>query len=173
MSTLPIDSQPGTAQAWRLDPTRSSVEFQVPHFWGLMTVKGHFHSYEGSLTLGDSPAVKLTIDAASLHTGSAMRDKHLRTADFFDVERHPQVTFVSDTVSRDGDALTVGGTLSAGGGEVPLKVDATLTSDRGAEMDIEATAHVDQRTLGMTWSPLGVTRTPATLIVKGRLIREQ
>jgi polyisoprenoid-binding protein YceI len=173
MSTLPIDPQPGTAQAWRLDPTGSSVEFQVPHFWGLITVKGHFHSYEGSLTLGDAPAVKLTIDAASLHTGSAMRDKHLRAADFFDVTRHPQVTFVSDSVSRDGGALRVNGTLRAGGGEVPLEIDGTLTSDGDADMEIEATAHVDQRTLGMTWSPLGVTRTPATLIVKGRLVSEQ
>ena len=56
---------------WRLDPQRSSVEFHVPNFYGLQTVKGRFGSYEGTLELGAHPAAQLTIDAASLDTEHA------------------------------------------------------------------------------------------------------
>src|ERR1700733_8244048 len=59
---------------WRLDPSRSSVEFHVRHFYGLMTVKGHFDRYEGTVALGAEPAVQLTIDADSLDTKNAKRD---------------------------------------------------------------------------------------------------
>src|SRR3954453_7846168 len=82
--------------AWRLDPARSSVEFHVRHFYGLMTVKGEFADYDGTLELGATPAVELTIHAASLDTKRAKRDEHLRSDDFFDVEHHPQVRFVSE-----------------------------------------------------------------------------
>src|SRR5215208_2285344 len=89
--------------AWRLDPARSSVAFHVRHFYGLMTVKGEFSDYEGTLDLNRTPAVELTIQAASLDTKLAKRDEHLRSKDFFDVERYPQVRFVSDSAQLDGD----------------------------------------------------------------------
>src|SRR3954449_4503975 len=82
--------------SWRLDPTRSSVAFHVRHFYGLMTVKGEFADYDGTLDLAAMPAVELTIQAASLDTKMAKRDEHLRSRDFFDVERHPQIRFSSD-----------------------------------------------------------------------------
>ncbi len=97
---------------WRLDPARSSVEFHVRHFYGLMTVKGDFADYAGTLDLSAEPAVELTIQAASLNTKMAKRDKHLRSDDFFDVEHHPQVRFSSDTATLDGDKLTVHGQLA-------------------------------------------------------------
>jgi polyisoprenoid-binding protein YceI len=77
--------------ARRLDPTRSHLEFQVRHFYGLMTVKGEFDRYEGTLDLGVPPAVELTIEADSLDTKIAKRDAHLRSADFFDVDDRPQL----------------------------------------------------------------------------------
>src|SRR4051812_23006113 len=80
-----------TDGAWQLDPARSSVEFRVRHFYGLMTVKGEFADFAGTLDLGATPAVDLTIQAASLDTKMAKRDEHLRSGDFFDVEKHPQV----------------------------------------------------------------------------------
>src|SRR3954468_22045378 len=88
---------PITDGAWQLDPTRSSVEFHVRHFYGLMTVKGEFADYDGTLDLGAEPAVELTLQAASLDTNMAKRDEHLRSRDFFDVENHPQVRFISDS----------------------------------------------------------------------------
>jgi polyisoprenoid-binding protein YceI len=155
---------------WRLDPARSSVEFHVRHFYGLMTVKGDFADYAGTLDLSAEPAVELTIQAASLNTKMAKRDKHLRSGDFFDVEHHPQVRFSSDSATVNGDKLTVHGQLHAAGRQIPLELDATVREIDG-ELQIEAVTHADHRELGMTWSPLGILRAPSKLIVRGRLVR--
>jgi polyisoprenoid-binding protein YceI len=157
---------------WRLDPEQSSVEFHVPHFYGLMTVKGRFERYNGTLDLSASPAVELTIDADSLDTKQKKRDVHLRSADFFHVADHPEVRFVSDSATLRGDALKVSGRLHAAGKEIPVDVDATVAPS-GEEFEIEATALADHRELGMLWSPLGILRTPSKLIVRGRLIRTE
>jgi polyisoprenoid-binding protein YceI len=159
---------------WRLDPAASSAEFRVPHLWGLVTVKGHFDRLDGWLEIdqGEQRRITLTIDAASLHTRSRKRDKHLRSADFFDTQNHPEVSFRSTSVSDAGEnRLRVEGELEVAGRRVELQLDPMIqqTDD---QLDIEATTTVDQRLLGMTWSPLGMTRTPASLTVKARLRRE-
>src|SRR3954466_9922876 len=126
-TTMKSTSTPGAAArltdgSWRLDPTRSSVVFHVRHFYGLMTVKGEFADYDGTLDLGAAPAVELTIEAASLDTKLAKRDEHLRSEDFFDVDPPPQVRFVSDRASLNGDTLSVGGTLHGAGRQIPLEL---------------------------------------------------
>jgi polyisoprenoid-binding protein YceI len=156
--------------SWRLDPARSSVAFHVRHFYGLMTVKGEFADYEGTLELGATPAVEVTLQAASLDTNLAKRDEHLRSQDFFDVERHPQVRFVSETAELHGETLRVRGQLHAAGRQIPLELDATVR-EIDSELEIEAAAEADHRELGMTWSPLGILRAPSQLIVSGRLVR--
>ena len=156
--------------AWRLDPARSSVAFHVRHFYGLMTVKGEFSDYEGTLDLNGTTAAELTIQAASLDTKHGKRDEHLRSKDFFDVERHPQVRFVSDSAHLDGDTLHVRGQLHAAGRQIPLELDATVREIDG-ELEIEGATEADHRDLAMTWSPLGILRAPSTLIVRGRLVR--
>ena len=156
--------------AWRLDPARSSVAFHVRHFYGLMTVKGEFADYDGTLELSAEPAVELTIQAASLNTQMAKRDEHLRSGDFFDVENHPQVRFSSDSAELDGDKLRVQGRLEAAGRSIPLEFDASVREVDG-ELEIEAVTEADHRELGMTWSPLGILRAPSKLIVRGRLVR--
>jgi polyisoprenoid-binding protein YceI len=137
-----------------------------------MTVKGRFDRYQGTLKLGGQPVVELTIDADSLDTKNAKRDKHLRSADFFDVANHPQVQFVSDGATLHGETLQVRGHLHAAGRPVPVDIDATLRR-AGDDLELEARTHVDQRELGMTWSPAGITRAPTTLIVSGRLVRAE
>ncbi len=154
---------------WRLDPSHSSIEFRVPNFYGLQHVDGRFERFEGTMDLHTVPAIDLTIDADSLSTRNTQRDKHLRSSDFFDVEHHPQVRFVSDSADLDGEVLIVRGRLTAAGTSVPLSLDASLRRE-GDELAIEAAALVDQRQLGMTWSPLGIVRTPSRLIVRGRLV---
>jgi polyisoprenoid-binding protein YceI len=155
---------------WRLDPARSSVEFRVHSIYGLVTVKGGFTRYCGTLDLAASPAIKLVIEADSVDTGNAKRDEHLRTADFFDAAEHPQVRFEADAATLGGEGLATQGVLHAAGGEAPLDLTATVRPV-GDEFELEAVATVDQRELGMTWSPLGMVRAPAKLLVRGRLVR--
>jgi hypothetical protein len=116
MSTIQETTNEETiSRGWRLDRERSSVEFRVKLLWGLATVTGHFEDYYGRLDLSADPAIELTIDAASLQTGNSKRDDHLRGDDFFDVENHPRLRFLSDGVELRGDTLKVRGRLSARG----------------------------------------------------------
>ena len=156
---------------WRIDPTRSRIEFRTRTFWGLITVEGLFEHYDGTLDLRHEPAVELTIDASSLDTNNSKRDKHLRSADFFDVENHPQVRFVSDSATLDGERLTVSGRLYAAGKSMPLNLDASLRR-AGDELEVQARTSADHRKLGMIHSPLAMIRTPSELIVHGRLVRD-
>jgi polyisoprenoid-binding protein YceI len=156
---------------WRIDPTRSRIEFRTPTFWGLITINGRFEHYHGTLDLRHEPAVELTIDASTLDTNNNKRDKHLRSADFFDVENHPQVRFVSDSATLDGDRLTLTGRLYAAGKSTPLNLDANLRR-AGDELELEARTPADHRELGMIHSPVGMIRTPSELTVHGRLVRD-
>jgi len=156
------------AGPWRLDPQRSRVEFRTGHFWGLLTVKGHFGSYEGRLDLGREPAIELEIDPASLHTGNRKRDEHLRSADFFDVENHPLVRFASESIVLEGDTLKVSGHLFARGRSIPLGLDARVRRV-GDEVEIEAATSAPHRELGMTWSPLKMIPSESQLLVRGEL----
>ena len=171
MSTNATSTNALAVGSWELDPSRSSVEFHVRHFYGLLTVKGHFDRYEGRLDLSGSPAVSLVIEASSLETNNKRRDKHLRSNEFFDVADHPHVRFTADSADYDGGTLTARGQLSAAGKQIPVEAHANVTP-AGDEFVIEATASVDHTQLGMRWSPLGILRTPSKLIVRGRLTRQ-
>jgi polyisoprenoid-binding protein YceI len=163
---------PGSAEAisgrWLIDRQRSSVEFRAKHFWGLVTVKGQFEDYRGQLDLSGSPAIELTINAASVQTDNRKRDQHLRSADFFDTENHPQVRFVADSVAQHGDTLTVRGRLSANGRSIKLEVHARVHRIED-ELEIEASTTAPHRELGMTYSPLRMIGSSSQLAVKGRL----
>jgi polyisoprenoid-binding protein YceI len=169
-ANVPAAAAPIPSGAWRLDAARSSVAFHVRHFYGLMTVKGEFADYEGTLDLSATPAVELTIQAASVDAKLAKRDEHLRSEDFFDVDRHPRVRFSSESAGLEGDTLRVRGQLHAAGRQIPLDLDATVREIDG-ELEIEAVTDADHRELGMTWSPLGILRAPSKLVVRGRLVR--
>jgi polyisoprenoid-binding protein YceI len=172
MSSTTLKEPPAVAASrrWAVDPRRSAVEFRVPTFWGLSTVVGHFDHFEGSYARDDDdvPAIDLTIDAESLDTGNETRDRHLRSERFFAVVEHPQVRFSSTLIHQRDGTLAMNGQLEAAGGNVPVALEATIREE-GDELEIEATTTVDQRELGMTFSPLGMIRTPATLHVKARL----
>lgn len=158
--------------AWRLDEAYSTASFEVPNFWGAIRVKGHFTRFDGTLDLSAEPAVELSVDAASLDTANAKRDKHLRSGDFFAVERHPEIRFASDHVQLDGRVLYVRGELQAAGESVPAELKARLLASDGS-IEIDVVTEVDHRALGMTWSPLGMVRSPSTLVLCGRLVRDE
>jgi polyisoprenoid-binding protein YceI len=175
MSTIPTDATDGRGiqhTRWRIDPERSSLEFHVRQMWGLATVKGRFERYAGTLDLDAQPSIELTIEADSLNTNNAKRDEHLRSADFFDTANHPQVRFVSQLATLDGDRLNVRGDLHAADKSIPLELEGSIRSD-GDELAIDVTTFADHRALGMTWNRLGMMRTPSKLIVRGRLVRDQ
>ena len=156
---------------WSADSDRTSVDFAVKTFWGLLTVRGHFDRFSGSYEVGpDGARVELTIDADSLDTGNAKRDEHLRSTDFFAVAEHPQVRFASTRVRESGDGtLRVEGDLHAAGKVVALELDATVARLHDGQLEIEAATTVDQRSLGMGSALPGMIRPPAMLHVKALL----
>lgn len=163
--TIDIEKTP-----WRIDPARSSVEFRTPTFWGLLTVKGRFARYAGTLDLRREPAIDLTIEATSLDTQNRMRDEHLRSGAFFDVEHHPTVRFVADSAALEGERLKVRGRLEARGNTMALELEARLRRV-GDELEVDARTFADQRELGMSHGALGMIRKPSELVVRGRLVR--
>lgn len=163
-----------TTTRWTVEPDHSSAEFRVPHFWGLVTVKGHFDRIGGWLEVDDNDfrRLELVIDAASVNTGNGRRDDHLRGPDFFDSERHPDVHFVSSEVTNGDDGeLRVQGELVVAGERVALELQPAVrqVDDR---IEVDASATIDQRQLGMTWSPLGMARTPTVVTVRAHLRRQ-
>jgi polyisoprenoid-binding protein YceI len=154
---------------WRIDPARSQVEFRTATLWGLMTVRGRFERYDGRLDLRDQPTIELTIDAASLDTNNSRRDRHLRSGDFFDVENHPEVRFVSESAALSGDRLAVAGRLYAAGTSMRLQFDARLRRVDD-ELEVDARTYADHLELGMSNGILGMIRGPSELIVRGRLV---
>jgi polyisoprenoid-binding protein YceI len=165
------DSRRLAGTRWRLDPTGSSAEFRAPYLWGLGSVNGRFLRLDGRLEVDENDywSMELTLDAAGVDTGNDRRDKHLRSDDFFDADQHPEVRFRSRRVIDHGDGrLHVEGELEAAGGHVALPVEVTVRQ-AGDVLELEAAATVDQRRLGMTFSPLGVIRAPTALSVHARL----
>ena len=164
------DSAPPITQArWRIDPKRSRFEFHSKTFWGMMTVTGRFDRYEATLDLSADPAIEVTIEADSLDTGNSVRDKHLRSVDFFDVENHPQIRFISDEVTLDGERLSVRGRLHAAGRSVPLLIEGKV-AQAAAALSVEAFAEVDHRQLGMSRGPLAMVRPPTRLTIRARAV---
>jgi polyisoprenoid-binding protein YceI len=160
-----------TVTRWVVDPANSSAEFRVPNFWGLAKVKGRFDRIEGWLEVdtNGSRRLELIIDAASLDTGNPKRDEHLRGADFFDSERHPHVRFVSSHVGDADDGhLSVQGELLAAGDRLTLELRPAMRQ-LDDQIELDASTTIDQRQLGMTWSPLGMTRTPTVVTVHAHL----
>jgi polyisoprenoid-binding protein YceI len=114
-----------------IDPTHSRLGFAAKHAM-VATVRGQFKVYSGEVHLDEENPANSTavveIDAASVDTGNADRDAHLRTPDFFDLEKHPTITFKSTKVEKvDGDVYTLIGDLTINGKTNPVAVEFELT----------------------------------------------
>jgi polyisoprenoid-binding protein YceI len=167
--TMQIDTT-RTATRWELDPAQSAVDFEARHGWGLLRARGRFSRFAGSYTVdGDDRAIELTIDAASVDTGNPKRDHHLRTADYFAVDVHPQARFTSTDITESAPGvLHVAGRLEAAGTSVRLAFAASIRQV-GDALEIEATTTVDHHLFGMARSPLGILRPPIALHVRAEL----
>jgi polyisoprenoid-binding protein YceI len=117
------------AGTWNVDPSHSTVEFQVKHM-GIATVKGFFHDFEGTLEFGDDVSTakaygKVKVD--SVDTREAQRDEHLKSPDFFDAAQHPELTFTSTAIRPvDEDTFQVDGELTIHGITQPVTFDAAV-----------------------------------------------
>lgn len=147
--------------SWNLDPSHSSVDFSVRHL-GFSTVRGRFGSFDLAVTTDEAgvpTSIKSTIDAATIATGSADRDAHLRSADFFDVENHPHITFESTAINRDGDDLVIQGNLTMRGATHPVTFEAEVTGPvkdpwGNPRLAAEAKGKINRTKWGLTWNQL-------------------
>jgi len=147
---------------WNIDPAHSVAEFKVKHMM-ISNVKGHFTGVKGLLSLDESDVtnsrIEATIDAASISTREAQRDAHLKSADFFDVEKFPTLSFKSTRVIRraDGD-LDVAGELTIHG--VTRKVVFSVEGPTAPNTDpwgntrvgLSATTKINRKDFGFTWN---------------------
>ena len=112
---------------WTIDPIHTHVGFSVKHMM-VSTVRGQFKRYRGTIQLDPTEFTRSTfegeIDVASVETGNAQRDDHLRTGDFFDAPNHPKITFKSTRVEAKGDGeYVVQGDLTIRGVTKPVELE--------------------------------------------------
>jgi polyisoprenoid-binding protein YceI len=159
---------------WTLDPTASSVEFHVKHFWGVITVHGHFDTVTGRGRVDPDGAIsgQIQVAANSLNTKNKQRDKHLRSEDFFDAERHPTITISASRLSlSDAGELYGPITLDAAGHQQAFDAVVHVVSAAVDAITVRAEAIVDRTTFGMTWSPLKMAAPDARVVVTARFVR--
>lgn len=116
------------AGTWDIDASHSTVGFSVRHMM-VSKVRGYFREFSGQIVTAEDPtqsSVTASIDMTSIDTRQEQRDAHIRSADFFDVENHPQMTFRSTAVRTDGADWRLEGELTIKGVTKPVVLDLEL-----------------------------------------------
>ena len=162
------------AGSWTLDPSRSQVRLRSKSMWGLVPVKGVFTGVSGTGTVSPSGAVSgtITVAAGSIDTKNKKRDEHLRSADFFDIASHPDITFAVDGVRPASGGVRVTGSLTVRGRTRPVSFDAKVSSFDGAEMWLDAEVPVNRADFGLTYSPLRMASLDNTITVHAAFTRQ-
>ncbi len=152
---------PEVRTTWQFDTAHTNIEFAVRHMM-IATVKGRFADFEGVLQLDEQDltrsTVEVSIDAASLDTRNEQRDGHLRSGDFFDVERFPRLTFRSSRIERQGeDRFRVYGDLTIRDEtrEVVLEAEQLGRARSPWGQDVvafRASTTLDREEFGLTWN---------------------
>ena len=149
-------------QEWRVDSAHSYVGFKVRHMM-VSWVRGQFADIKGTVKFDPADPsktnVEVEIDATSINTANERRDKHLRSADFFDVEKHPSIRFVSKRVEGSAPSgLKLIGDLTMHGvtKEIALNVEGpapAVADGRGGEKSgVSASAKINRSDFGLTWN---------------------
>lgn len=161
--TIPTRHVAGTevpvAGTWSIDPGHTSVEIVGRHFM-LSKVRVRIAGVSGDVVIAEDPArssVAVTLDMATVSSSNTDRDDHLRSADFFDVERFPTATFVSRTVAWRGTSAAVTGDLTIVGVTRPVVLDVEFlgaTNDPwgGTRAIFSASTEIDREDWGLTWN---------------------
>lgn len=167
--------QDGTlAGNWTLDPAGSQVRLRSKSMWGMVSVKGVFGQVAGAgvITGGGQVSGTLTVGAASLDTRNKKRDDHLRSADFFDAGRYPDITFTLDRVQPSGQGVTVTGSLTVRGKTRPLSFGATVSSAGRDELRLEGEVQVNRGDFGLSWNQLGMASMDNTITIQATFTRK-
>ncbi len=154
--SAPTDLTTGT---WTIDPMHSSVGFTVKHLM-ISKVRGSFQTFSGSVVVPEdrfASAVDVTIDPASVATGDANRDGHLRNGDFFDAETFPAWTFRSTGIRADGGDYKLAGELTMRGVTKPVELDVEfegVTKDPygNTKAGFSAAAELNRKEWGMEYN---------------------
>ncbi|GAB3179160.1 YceI family protein [Telluribacter humicola] len=145
---------------WAIDPTHSEIQFKVKHLV-ISTVTGSFKQFEGTVeTEGEdftTAQIQFSADIASIDTNQEQRDQHLRSADFFDAETHPKLTFVSTSVEKTGDdTYKITGDITIKGTTKSI----VLNAEYGGSMvdfygnhkaGFELSGKINRKDFGLTW----------------------
>jgi polyisoprenoid-binding protein YceI len=168
-----LDSALAGPSNWSLDAAQSSAAFRHKTLWGLATVRGTFSELAGSAEIlpDGSAHGRLEIDAASLNTKNAKRDKHLKSPDFFDAQAHPQIILDVRRATRAGRTVTASGDLTAGAITRPLDFTATVVEATPDAVTLSADVEVDRASFDMTWNQMGMLKGLATVSVVARFTR--
>jgi len=155
-TTLPAGLTTGT---WAVDATHTEAAFTVRHA-GISKVRGSVAVTDGTVTVGDdlaSTSVSVTLDPATVSTGDANRDGHLKSGDFFDVEQFGQWTFVSTEVREAGKSYVIAGDLTLHGVtqrvELETEFNGTAVDPFGnTRAGFESTVTISRKDFGITWN---------------------
>lgn len=160
-----------TTTKWVIDPSHSEVQFKVKHLM-VSTVTGLFSQYEGQLEMAgddfEDAKIQFSADVASISTGHEQRDGHLKSADFFDVEQFPKLTFESTSLTKKGnDTYELKGNLTMHGVTKPV----TLKAEYGGQMvdfygqtkaGFELAGTLKRKEFGLVWD--GVTEAGGVVV---------
>lgn len=156
-----LSSTAFAAGDYKIDKVHSNVGFTVKHLL-ISTVPGRFNDFEGAIHYDandvSKSSVNMTIKTASVNTDNASRDKDLRSADFFDVEKYPDITFVSKQVKKTGDNLVALGTLTIRGVskeiELPFSINGPIQDPWGNQrVGAEAATKISRKEYGVNGAP--------------------
>jgi len=147
------------AGSWQIDPAHTSLEFVARHMM-VTKVRGRFTDVSGTIEVAEDPAdtkVAVDIDVDTVTTGAADRDGHLRSADFFDVEQFPTMTYRSTGIDTGGKTWKLHGDLTVHGVTNPIALDVEyhgVTTDPwgNAKAQFSATGELDREAFGLTWN---------------------
>jgi polyisoprenoid-binding protein YceI len=171
----PAGNQPQLAPGtWRVDPAASDVRFVARGMFGLVPVRGQFREFDGTLSIDhDDASGELRIQATTLDTRNAKRDRHLRSADFFDVDAHPIVTFelTSATPAAD-DTIAITGVLRIRDNALAVQAPAHVSAADPDRVTLSTQLSVDRAAAGVGWSKMGMIQGKAHLHASITLTRE-
>ncbi len=159
-AALVIGSPTQAADTYTVDPAHTRVGFSVRHL-GISNVKGKFTEFTGSLVLEGNAlkAASATIQVASVNTGVAQRDHHLRTADFFDATNYPTIVFKTKQVKKSGQGFAMVGDFTMRGVTRELRVPVTLSKPikdpwGKTRVGLEAKAKLNRKDYGIPYNQL-------------------